>query len=302
MTKKCVDFQIIANLMSGSGWTKEVLEDLKTFLDNHHKTYNLLVIEKPTIISLLPQNGYSVKEAVICIGGDGTVAESIGYILNKNLSLPLAIIPTGTANFIADSFGIIKDDLDFSFLLKKRIKKVDVGVANYSNKEMFYFMLGVGLGFEEKFLKITKEKAKAWFGVISYIFAALSELLSLKKIPIVIESDGRQIEENICALMILNTPPKILKFFPLFKNPAISESNGILYMQYVLYKNYLQAVLGVLSMHILGNFKFWGVKSLQGTKFLLKSSLPVGAQIDGELRGNLPLEISVLPSSFDFWT
>lgn len=301
MPIKTYDFQIIANLMSGSGQTKRALDDLKIFLNNHHKTYNLLMIEKPTVISLLPQNGYSVNEAVICIGGDGTVAESIGYILNKNLSLPLAVIPTGTANFIADSFGIKKNIFDFSFLLKKQVKRVDVGVADYGNKEKFYFMLGVGLGFEEKFLKITKEKSKGKFGVISYILAALSELLSLKKIPVVVKYDGKEIKTDVCTLLVLNTPPKILKIFPFFKNPSVAENNGILNLQYVEYKNYFYSLMGTLFLHILGRVNFGLVKSIDAKQFVFESPALVGTQIDGELRGNLPLEISVLPSSFDFW-
>lgn len=296
------DFQIIANLMSGSGQTREVLEELKTFLDSHNKTYNLLIVEKPTVISLLPQNGYSVKEAVVCIGGDGTVAESIGYILNKNLSLPLAVIPTGTANFIADSFGINKNIFDFSFLLRKRIKRVDVGRANYGNKEKFYFMLGMGLGFEEKFLKITKEKSKGRFGVVSYILAALSELLSLKKIPVAVKYDGREIKTDVCTLLVLNTPPKILKIFPLFKNLSVAENNGILNLQYVEYKNYFYALIGTLFLHILGRVNFGLVKSIDAKEFVFESPALVGTQIDGELRGNLPLKVSVLPSSFDFLT
>lgn len=294
------DFQIIANLMAGKGESKIVLESLKSFLAKNNKSFKILAIDKPTPISKLPNNGFRIREAIICIGGDGTVSETIGFILKQKLDLPLAIIPTGTANFIAGAFGIEKNSQNFSYLLKKRTKRVDIGLADYEI-DKYFFMLGLGIGFEEKFLKITKEKFKSKMGIFSYILVALSELLSLKRIPIVIKLKNRELKINISTLIVLKTPPKILKIFPLFKDKSRSESSGLLNLKYVVYKNYFQAFFGTLALHILGEKNFGLVKSIKEENFLLESPTLVGTQIDGELRGNLPVKISLLPEAFEFW-
>lgn len=297
---KSYDFQIITNLMSGKGSAKQTLEKLKSYLKNNSKTFAVLAIEKPTPISKLPHGGYRIKEGVICIGGDGTVAETIGYILNNKLKLPLAIIPTGTANFIADSFGIVNYKNDFYFLLRKNLKTVDIGSAKYSPEVRYYFMLGVGIGFEEKFLKITKEKLKSRLGIISYVLVALSELFSLKKINVNIKTESEQLNLNICTGMILNTQPKIFKIFPIIKNINININNGLLHFQYVEYHNFIQAFFGVLILHVIGEIKTGSIKSIDRQEFNLTSPVPVGTQIDGELRNNLPVDISIMPSAFQF--
>lgn len=298
--EKSYDFQIIANLMSGKGEAKNVIDNLVSFLKANNKTFDILRIEKPTPISKLPHSGNLINNGVICIGGDGTVAETIGYILNNKLNIPLAVIPTGTANFIADSFGIINYRNDFYFLLRKNLKTVDIGLAKYSPEIKYFFMLGTGIGFEEKFLKITKDKLKSRLGIISYILVALSELFSLKKININIKTEKEELNLNICTGMILNTQPKIFKIFPIIKNKNININNGQLHFQYVEYHNFLQAFFGVLILHVFGEVKINSIKSLERRQFFLTSQIPVGTQIDGELRNNLPVDISIMPSAFQF--
>lgn len=287
------DFQIIANLMAGKGLSKQTLEKLKQFLQKHNLSFNSLEISQPTPISQIPNDGRArIKRGVICIGGDGTVSETVGYVLNNKIEVPISLIPTGTANIIASTLGMESKESNFNFLLEKNIKEIDIGVADYED-EKNYFLLGLGLGFEENFLRLTKEKFKSKFGVFSYILAALSELLSLKKIPIVINNSEIQIKADICSLTILNLQPLILKSFPLFKNKQIKGNDGVFNMFYVGYKNYLLAFLGILFFHLLGRINFGLVKEISGKEFSIESPIPVGTQIDGELRRNLPVKISL---------
>lgn len=296
---KSVDFQIIANLMAGKKETDHILESLKRFLDKNNKSYDVLAIDHPMPISKLPKGDIKVKEAVVCLGGDGTVSETVDFMLNNKLDLPLAIIPTGTANFIAKAFDIADHNMDFDFLLQKNIKKIDIGQVEYGETKD-YFLLGFGLGFEEKFLKLTKDRFKNKLGIFSYILAAFAELLSLRKIPIKIETLSQQIKMYVCALLVLNVPTKILNLFPLFKFSSVKEDDGLLSLKYIEYKNYLQALLGTLFLHILGRVNFGQVKTVVGKNFYIESSELVSTQIDGELKGNLPMKISILPSSFTF--
>ncbi len=289
--KEEYDFQIIANLMAGNGSAGKILEDLKVFLENHNQSFRVLTIDEPAPISKLPGNGgVKIKKAVICLGGDGTISETVGYVLNRKLSIPIALIPAGTANIIAETLSIPRVS-DFSFLLESKIKKVDVGVIEYES-DRNYFLLGVGLGFEESFLKLTKEKFKKKMGVFSYIFAALSELLALKKIPVVIETGEERQEIEICLLTVLNLKPKLLKLFPLFGNQEIKGDDGQLNIYYVEYHYFFQAFLGTLVFHVLGGRGLGLVGSSTAKEFRLLSSQVCGTQVDGELRSCLPARIN----------
>ena len=125
--------------------------------------------------------------------------------------------------------------------------------------------------------------------------------MSIKNKKISLEIKGKDFNKNIdvCTLIILNTPPRILKIFPLIKDKSIAENNGTLTIQYVEYKNYVQAMLGTLFLHILGPINILGIKSSVLNNFTLNSRQEVCTQIDGELRGNLPVSISALHSALE---
>lgn len=296
------DFQIIANLMAGKGEAKHNLMLLEGFLDKNRQTYRVLKIDKPTPISKLPSDGRTrIKRAVICLGGDGTLSETVGYVLNHKIQAPIALIPTGTANIIASTLNLKVTKGKFDFLLKDKKIEIDVGFVEYEN-EKDYLLLGLGLGFEEKFLKMTKEKMKSKFGIFSYVLVALAELLSLKKIALTVKADGEELKTNVCLLTVFNLQPKIFKLFPLFKNGEISGGDGILDLFYVEYKNYFQAFMGTILFHVFGKRNFGLVKKIRAKEFFLESENMVPTQIDGEARTNLPAKISFFPSKCGFLT
>lgn len=300
MTMKEYDFQIIANLMAGKGEARKKLVDVEEFLEAHGKTFRSLKIEKPTPISQIPQDGRTfIEKGLVCIGGDGTVSETVGYVLNNKINIPLAVIPTGTANIIATTLRIPKEGNSLDFLIGSKVKEIDIGVAEYSN-EKNHFLLGFGLGFEEKFLKLAKEKIKSRIGVLSYLLAALAELLTLKSIPLKIESEEVQINTHACSFTVLNLHPTIFRFFPLFNDEKIKGNDGELNLFFIEYKNYFYALLGTLFFHVLGKVDFGMVKKFTGSEFRIESPMIVGTQIDGELRGPLPVRISIHPQKGKF--
>lgn len=83
-------------------------------------------------------------DAVIVAGGDGTVHEAVnGILVSDNKETPLGIIPVGTGNDAARSYGIpFNTEKAVRTLFHKNIKKVDVGKMN----DVFYAnSLGMGL-------------------------------------------------------------------------------------------------------------------------------------------------------------
>lgn len=291
MQKQEYDFELIVNYLSGNNGTEKIIKKIKKFLEKNNQSYRLIEIRRPLPISKLLEDGdISFRKGVICVGGDGTVSETFGFMLKNNIKTPLAIVPTGTANFIATAFKMIKNKKNFDFLLKGKVREVDVGVVDYGNDKNF-FILGIGLGFQENFLRITKDRLKSHLGVFSYIFSALTRLLTLKRIPVKISYNGSLINTEICFLTILNMQASVLKVFPFFKDKEVKGDDKKFDLYYVEYKNFFLAVLGTLFFHLFGNFNFGLVKSIKGEKFTLESPELCGTQVDGELRSCLPVKI-----------
>jgi hypothetical protein len=90
------------------------------------------------LTTLLGANRSQFCKTVV-VGRDGTVGRLVRGL--KDRSIPIAILPTGTANNIARSLGIVGDPKDIlAGIARAPIKSLDVGVAkgpwgkNYSSK------------------------------------------------------------------------------------------------------------------------------------------------------------------------
>jgi diacylglycerol kinase (ATP) len=83
-------------------------------------------------------------DLVIVAGGDGTVGRAVREL--KDRSIPLAILPTGTANNIARSLGIVGEPKSLlSQLSAAPIKSLDVGLAKGPwGKSLFLEAVGLG--------------------------------------------------------------------------------------------------------------------------------------------------------------
>jgi len=293
------DYQIIANLLSGKGLAKIRLEELENFLDEKGVTYRTLAIAKQTPISLLPTDGeVEIKKGVICLGGDGTVSETIGYMIKRKILVPIFIVPTGTANFLAEAIGV-RTNIRYDKLFHGQIKKYDLGVYQDKDRED-YFLIGIGFGFEQRFLAMAKDKSKRFFGKIAYYWAALSELLRLKPLAYQVVIDEKKLKFNSAMVTILNLKPRISLLLPLFLEKDILVNDGLLDFIYVEHQNYWYSFLGIFLFYVFGSLDFGLVKRMKAKEIKISCSELSKSQIDGELKGELPFKISILPAGVTF--
>jgi len=296
---KTYDYQIIANLLAGKGRAEEKLESLKKFLDLHQKTYTTVEIRKFTPISEIPPNpDTKIKKGIICIGGDGTVSETIEFMVKRNWNSPIFIIPTGTANFIANSMGI-RTNVSYERLLKGSLKEYDLGISE-SLEGKDFFLVGIGLGFEQKFLEMAKQRQKKFLGKLIYFLAAFMQLFRLTPLPYRLVLGDRELNFKSSMIIILNTKPKITSLLPLFPEKQINPNDGFLDILFIEHKNYFYSFLGILFFHILGRLDFGLVKRLRSKKVGIYSNNQLKIQIDGEIKEAQSLKISIIPHGVRF--
>jgi diacylglycerol kinase (ATP) len=98
-------------------------------------------------------------ELIVVAGGDGTVGRVIRRMVGRGI--PVALLPSGTANNIARSFGLLErpfEDLVRGWDSARRVK-LDVGVAKGPWGER-YFIEGVGAGLFANLLARPRKNAK----------------------------------------------------------------------------------------------------------------------------------------------
>jgi len=148
-------------------------------------------------VATLPGTGVN---GILVAGGDGTVMEVVNGMMREGVDVPLAIVPTGTANFVARAFGL---PTDFEEAMRLAIlganRRVDVGQCGDR-----YFLLGVGLGIAERFVTETEEAEKKRLGWMAYLRNLATEVRA-PRMTYCIEQEGEKpIHLTGVALVVVN--------------------------------------------------------------------------------------------------
>ncbi|MBL7698906.1 MAG: NAD(+)/NADH kinase [Chitinophagaceae bacterium] len=150
---------------------------------------------KKRLVSLLKSGGFdcgysSTKKVnwhklkpdidfIVIAGGDGTVRKIVVDLVGrkkKDKSLPILLLPLGTANNIARSLGIEGhiDDI-LKNIHKRRLKKFDIGRIKGRKKDLL-FLESFGFGVLPQLMKTMKEKPDVSSNPDENIKMALDEL------------------------------------------------------------------------------------------------------------------------------
>ncbi len=138
-------------------------------------------------------------DAVAIYGGDGSVMEAASGLLGS--AVPLAILPGGTANCMANELGIPYDLRAAAEIItseQKHIRRVDVGKVGDR-----YFILRVVTGYEAEFVKGATREIKDRFGRLAYTVAALKQQPQLTRYRLTL--DGEQVEVDGYTCIVANS-------------------------------------------------------------------------------------------------
>lgn len=230
---------------------------------------------------------------VVAVGGDGTVKVAVREMLNHHLDVPLAIIPFGSANILANALKIPTSSKDALALLDHlKTTRIDVGRLNQER----YFLVGFSLGYISSIIINTNRGLKNKFGSIGYILHLFWNKIRIPRIKFRVETQNRVFWIKGNSLVVFNA----FNFYGFSPKKDIGIADGILNLYIVTNKTFwtmAEAALGVLfyvkpPRHIftLDN-KYFKIK-LRRKKFLKT------AQIDGDrIPVGKNIEIDVLPKA-----
>jgi YegS/Rv2252/BmrU family lipid kinase len=237
----------------------------------------------------------AVKEGVDALavyGGDGTLMEAISGLIGSEI--PLAILPGGSANVLANELGIPTDLKEACALLSHsslRTKSIDVG--QFNNR---YFITGISIGFGADLVKGANRETKNKFGILAYFFAAAAALKKLKLSNYHIKIDGNEYEVQGLTCMVNNAGN--LGFTKISLDKNIDISDGLLDVVVVRKANLSLFKLIVITL-IKGerpdNFEL--VEHWQGREISISSSRKQVIQCDGEVIDTIPSRIKIIPGA-----
>ncbi|GAA0459455.1 diacylglycerol kinase family protein [Alkalibacillus silvisoli] len=288
-------YHFIVNQKSGSGRALKVWYHVESILWEREVDYEVSFTQSPNHATQLVQQIINSKvKAIIIVGGDGTVHEVINGL--QGSKTPLGIIPAGSGNDFCRGMGIpshYKEALER--ILKNDKKLIDVGRINDK-----IFATIAGIGFDGKIAQVTStSKFKRLFSVIKigsipYILNMFKVLLYYKPINVNLNIDTNHVKhEKVWLIAIANTPFYAggMKICPEAKN------NDDLFDICIVKGVSKWGLLRIFPSVFKGkHIDHPAVVTYKGKSLKIVSSNPMVAHGDGEVIGQTPFNIKVLPS------
>lgn len=227
-------------------------------------------------------------ELVVCMGGDGTLNETINGLMRHNRRPKLGIVPLGTVNDFARALGIpLEPAAAIAALDSEHTRAVDIGLLN---DRLFSNVVAVGT-MAEALAGVTPEE-KSRLGSLSYIKEGLKELVNGQSSPLRIKFDRGE-WEGACPLFVAALTNSVGGFEKLA--PEAEVDDGLIH-------GFIFKDLGVLGTLTAGWSLWFGslkehkdVVYFTTRNLLIESSETVRTNIDGEPGPDLPASLRILP-------
>lgn len=229
-------------------------------------------------------------EHLLVAGGDGTINRLVNYLTHRNITIPIAILPTGTANDFSHLIGM-PENLDDACqaILNGKTERLDMGRVN---DRYFINVLSSGL-FTEVSHK-TPTALKNVFGKLAYYVSSIGELPSFRKMNITVEADELTFRGSCLLLLVFNGQTAgNLKLAS-----HSSATDGLFDILIIRGENIVESVKNVF--HFLMKRKGAAYPSdivyFQTRKLHIENE-HVTSDIDGEKGPDFPLDIECLPGA-----
>jgi len=277
------NFLLVFNHRAGKCTSDNKKDAIEKYLRKNNCDYTIIRTG-----NLSKDMDFSEYDAVVAVGGDGTILKIIPFLANTDVKL--GIIPCGTANLFAASLCIpsnIHKALDI--LLNNSTTKVDIGKAG--NK---FFALRIGIGFDADVVNNTKRSWKRKVGYLAYFAQGIINSFKLSCKAYKITIDDKVYEVNANSIIIANAGNMFKNLFNVA--PSGSVKDGKLDISIILAKN-LWEFLSVLVKILIGKHNL-GSKVIYRQAHSIKiQSVYKNIHIDGEPFYNSDLDISVIPNA-----
>ncbi len=289
-------YYLIVNPFGGNKRGLSILEKVKPIFKNADVEIEIKETRYAgharIIINTLNYDGY---DGVCAIGGDGTMHELVNGMLSREdkKKIPIGLITGGTGNSFMHDLNCLDPIVAAKRIISNRLRKLDIAEVNAAGEIIFAFNI-VGWGLPTD-INIMAEKLR-WFGGQRYNIASIIEVLKNKRRLAKIRVDGQTIAGDYGFIMGCNTihTGNAMKIAPLAQiddgliDLLVVRKAGRMKLLSLFSKIFKGGHVGdpIVVYYQVKNFSIIPIEN-----YLLN--------IDGELIGNTPIDVKMLPGEIE---
>lgn len=235
-------------------------------------------------------------DALIVVGGDGTICEAAGGVfsaLGGTPGCPILVVASGTENLLAKYLGIPADaDALLGILHEGRAVTMDLAFMNDRP-----FLMVAGMGFDAEVVRRLSASRRGHISYLSYAGPLWRTFWSYKHPEVSVEVDGSLVFEGRGMVFVGNIPRYAIGLRLLAK---ASPFDGLL--DVCVFECAWQATLLRHSLNVLlrRHIATSGVVYRQARRVVVRSARAVDVELDGDLAGALPAVFEIRPSVAQF--
>jgi YegS/Rv2252/BmrU family lipid kinase len=240
-----------------------------------------------------PIEGYESVDLIVVAGGDGTLNYVVNALMHRSLSIPIGILPAGTANDFAGALGMSNN-------LQKAARQIAYGVVepidcgvvesiDRADKHKIYFVNIFSFGIFTTTSQHTPEELKHLMGRAAYMIEALKELKKVRGIPLTITADGDAFYYPTLMGLVLNgeTAGRV----PLARRSSLRD--GVFDCLFLRKRDTVVQSAVDMMLYVLG-VRTAAVKYLQASELTLVTPVSEDTDVDGQSGGRFPMKVCCL--------
>lgn len=200
--QKCMSlqsFKFIINPSAGHGNCKKIIRAIDKSLSHLDLQYDIKILQYKGQAFFIAREASNAFDAVVAVGGDGTVNEVFNGIVGTEAVL--GIIPAGTGNGFARAIGLpLRVNKACKVLIEGDVKSIDIGKMDDR-----YFLGTAGIGFDALISRFAGKKLGPVRGMWIYFIAGALVFRRYKAQSIGLEIDSRKVEVRPLIIAVANT-------------------------------------------------------------------------------------------------
>jgi len=231
---------------------------------------------------------------VVALGGDGAFHHLVEAV--HGTETVAGFFPAGNGNDIAADLGIPADPLDAAeAFLKSAPRAIDLIRAQFGDGRMAHYIGAGGMGLDAEAAHLANTKFKGLPGVTRYLAGALWEFFQGGSIGLHAEIDGVAWDGRVLFVAVANST----RYGSGIRiAPEAKMDDGwidVALVQEVKLTRLVEAIPIVLTSGDLRGFP--EVQRHRCKRIVLRTERPAKVHGDGELLGETPVELTVLPQA-----
>ena len=242
-------------------------------------------------IKIVQNLDLSIYVGIICIGGDGSFHEVVNGMMRhpKSQQIPIGVIPGGTGDSFMHDIGILDVDKAIEIIINSQVRSIDV-VEIRNSQENTYSINIISWGLVADIANLA-EKYR-WMGSSRYTILSLWKIFSIKPRSVELIINEKWVKGDYSFILLCNTR---YTGKGMLMAPKAKLDDGLIDIIAVKYGSNPFKLLSLFTKIFNGShINDPIVEYHQAKKVTIKTQKNEPLNIDGEIKGETPISVTVL--------